>query len=1122
MRAADLFRQSSFGRFFKTYRKSINPPYRRKDLVSIGATVFILLVIPLTVIAVYQARQLLSQAATTSPYPSSSVITGFNFDTASYNSQGDGDCWPATWAADGDQYIFGNDATGFQGGSNHSLSFHKIIGNTGASGAWSGQDINSSIEEPGPNGSCGRKASGLIQVDGKFYVAVRNADGNCSGTGSILAESTNGGTNWTYASWKFSEFGYLLFMNMGQNYNKAKDNYVYLYSPDERSAYKVANNLALMRVPKDQIMNRGSYEFFKGLDGSGNPTWTSDINQRQSAMTFNQRVYRPGAVYNPALDRFMMVFNIRSNAEGCTDCGGVNGLHVLDAPNPWGPWTTVYSNDNWGDQFSGSLANATSSPFHPNFAPKWISSDGKTMYLHWSCHPNCTYKFNVMKITLETSGGTTPPAGNINVDFTNTIRTLSPLTFGMDISGYGQGFYITNDATHRSRLTDLDLGHIRMDLKYATAGNPNSAIQCGGAGCATSVSGDSWVNSIKSTGAEPVVIVPMYQGNASLSASDAANMVKHFNVNTNNTVKRWILYNEPDGVGMSASEYTSQFNQMYDAMKAVDPTIKIGGPATAWFNTAFLQTFLNGSGSRVDFIDFHKYGQGGTATKTEAQLLTDTVEYENNINQLRTMLQNTVPARASQIEIQIGEWNLDWDGDPKHYENFNTVWSASSIGRMIKAGGYPLQYADKNGGLGAIFETDNAQYGKSRNDPMPVYHAIGMYTGENLFRHFGNQLVSASTTLSNVEVYASNNQKNIVVVNKNPSTSQTATFSLTGVTSAPADVWRKDGSFSQFDAPKKIGTTNVSGGQFSYTLPAYSVTTFVIDPSSGPTPDPAPTVDIKANGSNGPITVQSGSDVTLSWISTDATSCTAADDWSGSKATSGSQTISNVTSNKKFTLSCTGSGGSASDNVVVNVSEPTPDGSFLGEYWDNFGSGSTSTSCCSSLQFPTSSPTFTRSDANVNFDWGLGSPTGSIGADTFMARWTKTEDISQAGNYTFTLRSDDGSRLYIDGNLLIDAWYNQSGATTHTATVFLSSGDHDIKIEYYENTFDAKIFYSMSFDGDPTPTKPGDINGDGLVNIFDASILSSRWGTNDPDADLNGNGIVDIFDASILAANWDD
>ena len=51
--------------------------------------------------------------------------------------------------------------------------------------------------------------------------------------------------------------------------------------------------------------------------------------------------------------------------------------------------------------------------------------------------------------------------------------------------------------------------------------------------------------------------------------------------------------------------------------------------------------------------------------------------------------------------------------------------------------------------------------------------------------------------------------------------------------------------------------------------------------------------------------------------------------------------------------------------------------------------------------------------------------------------------------------------------------------------------------------------------------KLGDVNKDGVVNIFDASIMASKWGTADPDADLNGNGVVDIFDASILASNWE-
>jgi hypothetical protein len=51
--------------------------------------------------------------------------------------------------------------------------------------------------------------------------------------------------------------------------------------------------------------------------------------------------------------------------------------------------------------------------------------------------------------------------------------------------------------------------------------------------------------------------------------------------------------------------------------------------------------------------------------------------------------------------------------------------------------------------------------------------------------------------------------------------------------------------------------------------------------------------------------------------------------------------------------------------------------------------------------------------------------------------------------------------------------------------------------------------------------KSGDLNGDGLVDLFDLSILLSNWGlTNKPQYDINANGIVDIFDLSILLSNY--
>ena len=84
-----------------------------------------------------------------------------------------------------------------------------------------------------------------------------------------------------------------------------------------------------------------------------------------------------------------------------------------------------------------------------------------------------------------------------------------------------------------------------------------------------------------------------------------------------------------------------------------------------------------------------------------------------------------------------------------------------------------------------------------------------------------------------------------------------------------------------------------------------------------------PTVDLRANGSNGPITVSHNGSVTLSWISSNVNSCIASGDWSGSKSTINSEIIQNLTSSKTFTITCSGPGGSASDSVTVNVQGQT-------------------------------------------------------------------------------------------------------------------------------------------------------------------------------------------------------
>jgi hypothetical protein len=98
---------------------------------------------------------------------------------------------------------------------------------------------------------------------------------------------------------------------------------------------------------------------------------------------------------------------------------------------------------------------------------------------------------------------------------------------------------------------------------------------------------------------------------------------------------------------------------------------------------------------------------------------------------------------------------------------------------------------------------------------------------------------------------------------------------------------------------------------------------------------------------------------------------------------------------------------------------------------------------------PGTTPTYQACEASINHDWATGGPGNGVGVDNFAARWTGKQTF-EGGSYTFSTTTDDGVRLYVDGELLIDKWINQS-ATTHTATKQMTAGEHEVKVEYYEN-----------------------------------------------------------------------
>jgi hypothetical protein len=98
-----------------------------------------------------------------------------------------------------------------------------------------------------------------------------------------------------------------------------------------------------------------------------------------------------------------------------------------------------------------------------------------------------------------------------------------------------------------------------------------------------------------------------------------------------------------------------------------------------------------------------------------------------------------------------------------------------------------------------------------------------------------------------------------------------------------------------------------------------------------------------------------------------------------------------------------------------------------------------------------SQPVLARIDPVIDFNWGNGSPDPSIDANTFSVRWSGEITALSSETHTFTVRTDDGVRLWVDGQLVVDQWIDQS-PTEHSGLIDLVGGvPVPIQMEYYEN-----------------------------------------------------------------------
>lgn len=335
----------------------------------------------------YETRgQTQTTAPAAPPYPPSPVITRVTWappETIVRRARGS-DNWPMTWGDDDALYTAYGDGNGFEPyvPAKLSIGFSRV---TGGPTDFKGVNFKAENGEFRGDGRSGRKASGLLMVDGVLYLLARNLDH------AQLAWSRDRGATWTWADWTFTtSFGCPTFLNFGPNYQGARDGFVYIYSLDGPSAYEPADRMVLARVPKDQLARQEAYEYFVRRDERGGAVWSHDIARRGAVFTHPGNCYRGGVTYHAALKRYLwtQVLPHSTHPQGMRFQGGFG---IYDAPEPWGPWTTTFYAKDWdiGPGESSSLPT------------KWMSADGRTVHLVFSGND----MFSVRRATLGTKSG---------------------------------------------------------------------------------------------------------------------------------------------------------------------------------------------------------------------------------------------------------------------------------------------------------------------------------------------------------------------------------------------------------------------------------------------------------------------------------------------------------------------------------------------------------------------------------------------------------------------------------------------------------------------------------------------------------------------------------------------
>lgn len=369
---------------------------------------------------------------------------------------------------------------------------------------------------------------------------------------------------------------------------------------------------------------------------------------------------------------------------------------------------------------------------------------------------------------------------------------------------------------------------------------------------------DQFMGTAQAIGAQPILIANYGTG----TPQEAAAWVQYANVTKGYGVKYWEIGNEQYGDGIyganweannyadkSPAQYATELLQFASAMKAVDPSIKIGAVLTLpgnWPDSVVAsgasgdwnQQVLSIAGSAIDFAIVHFYPPSSLG----ASVVDAPDQLGGELAQLRQEINQYAGAHGPGIQVAMTET----DGNNFMDTQPGALYGADTYMSSLENGVFTVDYWDLRNGATAISTAPDGatDYGDEgvlssggcvgstceppMSTPFPSYYAISMLSKLGLP---GDTMVNAGTDQQLVTVHAvrnANGDLSVMLINKDPANSYQVSLHYAGftpVSAAPTVYAYGDEASSITSAPQ--------GTSASQALPPYSIETIVLQPQAG-------------------------------------------------------------------------------------------------------------------------------------------------------------------------------------------------------------------------------------------------------------------------------------------------